>query len=226
MTQAPVAGKAPQILAAFTRLVAERGYDGTNFSDVAAAVGVSKGLIAHHFGSKERLLAQVHEDYMRRRLAEQARLAAITTSPAEQLAALTYASAWWHVHDRDAAVAFQREIVRVASIADAGEGRRLRETYVENFRAMMRAGIEAGEFRRLDPALTTLFVSGSAQWMWTWYDPDGSYTPIEVGAAAVDLILGGLLSDVHRPRLAALADPNGDLAQRVATELASGADAA
>jgi AcrR family transcriptional regulator len=223
MTQAPVAGKAPQILAEFTRSVAEHGYDGTNFAEVAAAVGVSKGLIAHHFGSKERLLAQVHEDYMRRRLDEQERLGELTTSPAEYLAALTYASAWWHVHDRYAAVAFQREIVRVASIADADEGRRLRERYVENFREIMRAGMAAGQFRAFDATLTSLFVSGAAQWMWTWYDPRGSYSPDEVGAAAVDLILGGLLTDAHRGDLSALADPHGDLARRVSAELASAA---
>ncbi len=218
---APLAGRAPQILDAFTRLVAERGYDGTNFADVAAEVGVSKGLIAHHFTSKDRLLGLVHESYMRRRLSEQARLRAASTSPAEQVAGLTFATALWHVHDRYAAVAFQREIVRLAAIENLDEGRRLRGEYLAAFRAILRAGIALGEFRPVDVPLTSLLASGSAQWMWTWYDPDGPESPAQVGGAAVDFVLGSLLADAHRTRLAGLADPTGPVARRAAEIVAT-----
>jgi AcrR family transcriptional regulator len=37
------------------RLFAERGMDGTTVRDIAAAAGVSPGLLRHHFGSKEAL---------------------------------------------------------------------------------------------------------------------------------------------------------------------------
>ena len=37
------------------RLFTERGIDGTSIRDIAAAAGVSSGLIRHHFGSKEAL---------------------------------------------------------------------------------------------------------------------------------------------------------------------------
>ena len=58
-----------EILEAFTRAVAERGYDGTNFGDLAAELGISKGTIVHHFGTKDAMLRELHEGYMRRRLA-------------------------------------------------------------------------------------------------------------------------------------------------------------
>ena len=37
------------------RLFGERGIDGTSIRDIAAAAGVSSGLVRHHFGSKESL---------------------------------------------------------------------------------------------------------------------------------------------------------------------------
>jgi TetR/AcrR family transcriptional regulator, regulator of cefoperazone and chloramphenicol sensitivity len=37
------------------RLFAERGIDGATIRDIAAAAGVSSGLVRHHFGSKEAL---------------------------------------------------------------------------------------------------------------------------------------------------------------------------
>lgn len=40
------------ILDAALYLFADRGYDGTSLRDIAAAVGISHGIIRHHFGSK------------------------------------------------------------------------------------------------------------------------------------------------------------------------------
>src|SRR4051794_19136496 len=48
-------GRRAEILVTFTRHVAERGYDRANFGDVAAELGLSKGTIVHHFGTKDRM---------------------------------------------------------------------------------------------------------------------------------------------------------------------------
>lgn len=45
-------------------LFAERGFDGVTVRDIAAASGVSIGLINHHFGSKEGLREAVDEHFM------------------------------------------------------------------------------------------------------------------------------------------------------------------
>ena len=49
-----VTAAARRFSTAFTRAVAERGYDGTNFGDLAVELGISKGTIVHHFGTKDR----------------------------------------------------------------------------------------------------------------------------------------------------------------------------
>src|SRR5438552_12639609 len=108
------AGRYNEILDTFTRHIAEIGYDGVNFGLVAKELGVSKGTIVHHFGTKDRILAAVHEGYMTRRLAELEYVIDALDSPAEQLAAALHAFMLFHVEDRDATVAFQREVVRLA----------------------------------------------------------------------------------------------------------------
>ncbi len=55
------AGRYNEILDTFTRHIAEIGYDGVNFGLVAKELGVSKGTIVHHFGTKDRILAALHE---------------------------------------------------------------------------------------------------------------------------------------------------------------------
>ena len=49
------------ILTAAKHLFSERGLHGTSIRDVEEASGVSKGLILHHFGAKEKLYAAVQE---------------------------------------------------------------------------------------------------------------------------------------------------------------------
>ena len=51
--------RAKRILAAARELVAERGVSGSHLIDIARAAGVSRGLIAYHFGTKDGLLGEV-----------------------------------------------------------------------------------------------------------------------------------------------------------------------
>jgi AcrR family transcriptional regulator len=207
------AGRYNDILETFTRHIAEIGYDGVNFGLVAKELGVSKGTIVHHFGTKDRILAALHESYMTRRLAELDYMLDTLEDPAEQLAAALHAFMLYHVEDRAATVAFQREVVRLAEQESMSKGAELRQQYFVKVRDILQAGIDAGYFRPVDPTVDTLLMFGSAQWAWTWFRPDGDQ-PIEaVGSALVDLVLGSLL--VNRRRLQSLSDPEGRAARTV-----------
>jgi len=51
--------KRTEILEIATRLFAERGYENTPLSLICESAGVSKGLISHHFKSKDGLLREI-----------------------------------------------------------------------------------------------------------------------------------------------------------------------
>lgn len=198
-------GRADDILAAFTRRVARFGYDGTNFSDIAAELSISKGTIVHHFGTKERLLGALHEQYMVRRNAEMVQLVAWSPLPDRQLAAVLFALVLYQEHDRDATVAFQREVMRLPALGE--RGLRLRADHLESVRRVLRAGVESGVFRDVDVDLQSLLLFGSAHWAYTWFEPSGRHSAAEVGSALVQSVLGGLLID--RGDLEDLADAAG-----------------
>src|SRR5438046_95811 len=100
------------ILESFVRHVAERGYDGTNLSDIATELSISKGTIVHHFTSKDRMLAESHEAYMHRRLAEARVIVTALRTPSDRLAGLVLAGLLYQHEDRSATIAFQREVIR------------------------------------------------------------------------------------------------------------------
>lgn len=200
-------GRKAEILRAFTRHVAKSGFDGTNFAEIALELGMSKGTIVHHFGSKDRLLAEAQEGYLRLRLAEALAIVARLRTPPEQLAGLATALVFSQAYDRSGAVAFQREVVRSRQGEEMATVRLLRDSYRDVVLGVIRTGIADGSFRPGDDQLWTLEMLGSAQWMWTWYDPDGDHAPDDVAACFVDLALGALLRD--RARLAELSARDG-----------------
>jgi AcrR family transcriptional regulator len=206
-------GRYHEILESFTRHIAEIGYHDVNFGMVAAELGISKGTIVHHFGTKDRILAALHESYMTRRLAELDYMLDRLEDPAEQFAAALHAFMIYHVEDRAATVAFQREVVRLADQESMANGAELRRQYFTRVRDVIQAGIDDGVFRKVVPTVDALLMFGSAQWAWTWFHPDGDRPIDAIGSALADLVLGSLLID--RDRVAELSDPAGRSAKAV-----------
>jgi TetR/AcrR family transcriptional regulator, cholesterol catabolism regulator len=201
------------ILDTFTRHVAEKGYDGTSFSDVASELGISQGLIVHHYGTKARLLEALHISYMRRRIGEAERIVSAFATPPEQLAGLLHAAMLYQVHDRNRTVAFQREVARLAQEDEGSEGRTLRRRYLGILHGVLHAGIASGDFQAVDTSIRSLLIFGAAQWAWTWFEPEGRSSAEQVGAELVNLTLGSLL--VNRASLPRLSDPEGQLVATV-----------
>lgn len=210
-------GRRDDILAVFIRHVAERGYDRTNLGDIADELHLSKGTIVHHFGAKAQMLRELEETYMQRQLEKLRLLWDALPAPPERVSALIYAAALLQVSDRDATVATQREVAQLAGEPEMLQVRKLRSELQDVLRSELRRGIELGVFRPIDPDLATLLIFGASQWMWTWFDPDGSRTPEQVGAAFVDVFVGGLLA--AEDGIGRLADPDGEVPRIVRTTL-------
>ena len=215
-------GRRSEILETFTRHVAEHGYDRANFSDVAAELGMSKGTIVHHFHTKDRMLAEVQETYMRRRLVEAHALLARLARPEQRIAAFVHAGVRYAADDPATTVAFQREVVRLTDSPGMETARELRDAYRDLVVGVLRDGDADGTFVPGDARLRSLQMFGSLHWMWTWFDAAGRLAPEEVAAEFVRTLLRGL--GVGERAAAAAADPAGPVATAVAAVLATYTD--
>ena len=188
-------GRRGEILDAFVRYVADRGYDRTNIGDIADELGMSKGTIVHHFGTKAQMLRELEETHLARQLDVLRMVWDRLAAPHERIAAIIYASALQQVITREATVASQREVVQLFDDPAMRQVRELRRQLQSLVIDEIRSGIEGDVFRRVDVELAALQLWGSLEWMWVWFDPADSRTPEQVGAAFVDVFLGGLLLD-------------------------------
>ncbi|BCO37842.1 TetR/AcrR family transcriptional regulator [Mycobacterium heckeshornense] len=213
------AGRRGEILDAFVRYVAERGYERTNIGDIADELGMSKGTIVHHFGTKAQMLRELEETHLARQLSVTRMLWDRLVTPQERIAAVIFASVLMQVLARDATVASQREVVQLSDDPVMRKVRKQRRDLQALTVAEIDRGIGEGVFRQVDSELAAWQLWGSLQWMWVWFDRRDSRTPEQVGAAFVDIFLGGLLFD--RLGLSRWTDPEGDIVALVRECLAT-----
>src|SRR6201995_3084353 len=137
------------------KVFARQGYHATSITELCAANDLGKGALYHYIGSKEKLLAAIHDRVMDEVMIGADRVAAAGGSPSKQLAMLgeelldvihRYPDhVWVFLHEFPALTGERAEQFRVRR---RGYGRRVEK--------ILQAGVAAGEFRALDPRLTAM----------------------------------------------------------------------
>jgi AcrR family transcriptional regulator len=152
------------------RLFAERGFHGTSMDALAQALGVQKGSLYSLTGSKQQLL------YETMRSGADAFHAALDDVPEDARAVERVRDALrGHLRvvaeQLDVATVFTREW-RYLEGEYLDEITAERRRYEERWRALLREGVETGDFRvDLDVGATTLLVLSAANWAYTWLEP-------------------------------------------------------
>lgn len=175
------------------RLFAQRGYHATGVMELCAANDLGKGALYHYIGSKEELLAAIHDRVMDEVMAGADRVAEAGGSPSEQLARLgdelldvihRYPDhVWVFLHEFPALTGERAEQFRIR--------RRAYEGRVED---VLRAGVDSGEFRDIDPWLTARAWLGMHNYTYLWLRPGGRLTARSVARPFSEIFMKGIAS--------------------------------
>jgi AcrR family transcriptional regulator len=175
------------------RVFAQRGYHATGLTELCNANGLGKGTLYHYIGSKEALLAAIHDRVMDEVMAGADRVAATGGSPSAQLSMLgdelldvihQYPDhVWVFLHEFPALTGERADQFRVR-----------RRAYEARVEGILEAGIEAGEFRDVDPRLTALAWLGMHNYTYLWLKPGGRLTARDVAKPFADIFIRGIAS--------------------------------
>jgi AcrR family transcriptional regulator len=182
------------VLAA-ARLFSERGYHGTSMQHLGDALGLLRGSLYAHIGSKQDLLFEVVDQGAERFLERGRRAQVLDGSAERRLEAFLVGHAETAIGHLESATVFLNEW-RYLDEERRALIRRKRDRYESIVRAIISDGISAGEFRSdLDVAMTARLVLSAGNWIYTWYRPEGELTPAEVGECYARVLVRGFKED-------------------------------
>jgi AcrR family transcriptional regulator len=170
---------------------ARSGYHATGINELCEVNGFGKGAFYYYIGSKEELLAAIHDRVMDEVLAGAARVVDAGGTPSTRLAALgdelldvihRYPDhVWVFLHEFPALTGERAEQFR--------SRRREYERVVER---VLRDGIRAGEFRKVDPWLTARAWLGMHNYTYLWLRPGGKLSARDAARPFADIFLHGI----------------------------------
>ena len=173
------------------RVIARGGYHGTGIAELCAANGLGKGALYHYIGSKEELLAAIHNRVMDEALQAVDRVRRSVERPSAKLAMLgdeqlaiisRYPDhVWVFLHDFHALTGER-----------AQEFRRRRHEFEQAVEDIIREGTESGEFREAEPRLTALAWLGMYNWAYLWLHVDGPLSAHNVAHRFAEIFLRGI----------------------------------
>ncbi len=187
----PRGDRRADLVSAAARLFSERGYHGTSMQHLADALGLLRGSLYAHIGSKEDLLFDVVNDGAARFLARgAASLEAEAATP--RLRRFIVGHVETAIEHLDAGTVFLNEW-RYLSAERRSVIQAKRDQYEQILTSIIEGGIESGEFRAdVDVRFAVLLVLSAGNWVYEWYRPDGRLGATEIGERFAELIVTGL----------------------------------
>jgi AcrR family transcriptional regulator len=186
-------GRRRDILLAAARIFARDGYANATLDDVAAQMGVTKGVIYYYFRSKEEIYTEIRATAIREAIERLEAIVARGDPPEVTLRAAIH-DLVSHIFD---------DLDRFANVLRAGHRlsdesrqqiRSLQRRYEQLVRGVVEQGVRSGVFIDLDPALMTFTMLRAVLGVPDWYSPQGRLSSAVIVDQVTEQVVRGVLS--------------------------------
>lgn len=164
--------KRERILTAAVDLFYENGYEKTTLDAVAERLGVTKPFIYSHFNSKSDILAEICARGISASLDAMRDVQALDLPPAKRLEALGKGFVTAVLENQMYIAIFTREEKSLTPEA-LDQINDMRRAFDKELTAIIREGVEQGEFDVSDPHLAALSIGGMVSWAYVWFRSKG-----------------------------------------------------
>jgi AcrR family transcriptional regulator len=173
-----------------TKLFAKNGYHATGIEDISKAVGLGRGALYHHIGSKEQLLFEISNLGLDELMDASERIVHEDMSAAEKLNAMSRVLLRNLEDNLDALTVYFREVDLMSSRYRKAVVTR-RHQYEELWTAVIDQGVASGEFRDVDRVIIKGML-GMHNYAYLWIRRDGRLTPEQLADLFCSVLLDGL----------------------------------
>lgn len=180
------------------RLFSQRGFAGTSLQDIADAMGITRPALYYYVKSKDELLAKLVAEITEGSTAQILALARDPgLDPVEKLSRIAHMMAY------DRAIQPMQFLLLERSEGDlSADSAKVHE---DNKRAMLRCmvelvneGIEAGQFRPVNPRSAALAVIGMCNWVAWWFHEEKTSVADQIASDIADMAVASLVQSHDR----------------------------
>jgi AcrR family transcriptional regulator len=188
-----------ELVSAALELFVEKGYAGTRLDDVAARAGVSKGTLYLYFENKEELFKAVVRENIVARISQSAEEVLHFEGSSAELVRRLMAT-WWDEYGSSTAGGIGKLMM-----AESGNFPEIARFFLDEviepwhriLAAVIKRGIERGEFRTVEPDMFARVVTGPLVMLSLWKHSFGacSQQPLDANhylAMHLDIVLSAL----------------------------------
>ena len=185
-----------EILRVATRVFHARGYEAASLQDIAEELGIAKASLYYYFASKQALLHAVLTEIIGIGMVSVRSIQSLGGDPLTRLWRLLDG----HIHHlcryptESALFLHERKRIPLDRRRDI-----LADDYA--YQAVFIETILEGQSRRqiraeLDPKMAALSILGSANYIYTWFQPNGVLKPDAIGVQFAAMTINSLATDV------------------------------
>lgn len=182
-----------EILQQAAKLFAQKGYEASSLTELAAAMSYSKGAIYNYFATKQEIYDAIIVRALTGLYESGAAAVRPQDPPAERLKRYMVAHARYLAENYDCFVTMLVGFSGMANSELKDDALALRDAHEGLLRQILADGVADGTFRGVDAAMTGRAVLSLLSWMVRWFKPGRGKSPEQVAEEYHDLLMRGLL---------------------------------
>lgn len=174
------------------KLFARQGYTETTINDIVEGAALSKATFYHYFTSKQQVFEEIVLDALQRLNGTVLEAVAAHNTARGKLEAAVAAHADFFEENFWTFTSMMLGFGGLGKEARA-QATTMRDVYADIYRAIIRQGVENGEFSDIDPNVATRGLLSMLFWMSRWFNPSGERRAKEFSLEYLNLMLFGLI---------------------------------
>ena len=181
-----------EIIHVASLLFKERGYNAVSMRDIAKEMGIKAASLYNHIEGKQELLSVLIIGLAREFTRGMEEVLQTKQSPLEQIKRLIELHIDITVHQSQALAALNNDWMHLEE-PDRNDFVRMRESYEENFRKIIKKGIKEGEIKPRHPEVILFSILSTLRNLYVWYQKRGKLDVNILKRDMVAVLLEGIV---------------------------------
>jgi len=183
-----------RVVGVAVELFSKNGYAGTGVAEIGNAAGLARGALYYYIGSKEMLLAEIHDLVMDPLLKEAAAIVELDVTFQTRIRLLSESLLWQIINKRDHVRVFLHDY-RELQGEDRARFRDKRQRFESHIRDVLAAGSEQGVLRVQDLELASLAFLNLHNYTYQWLGSREGLVVEDLAGLYCEIFLRGVLSE-------------------------------